>query len=202
MKDNYLPLLLAMLDAPVPKDGNPGESKKITDLEKRAEKIASLLKQYHTTIRLMDGHGRFVLLLLGAIISKHGEARANSLKIELVDIDQGVSAYHKSFYPEHLVAQGKLVLRSADVTTLPLSDETLVYLNFCGIAASKIAVKKLLKDAIEKPNVRIVVSWSMARKAAKSKTLSTFNSAVGPNFFMKLVETGRTDFTTYVLTRK
>lgn len=198
----YKTLFLTMLDAPAPKkNGTVRKSMKIKDLKQRAKEIASKLKPFHTTIRLMDGHGRFVLMLMSQIIKQHGIDRANAIKIELVDIDPKVHAYHKSFYPKSLIDQNKLVLLCQDVTTLPLDANTLVYLNFCGISASQEKVKELLKQATTDPSVCVVVSWSVARGWNKNILLS-FNIAVGINFSLQLVETGRSDFKTYILVKK
>jgi hypothetical protein len=190
----YLPLFLAMLDAP-----SKGESKKIKDVMLRAEKVASLLQPSHTKIRLMDGHGRVVLLILQAIIKRHGAARANSLTIELVDIDAGVSAYHTSFYPRSLIDQGRLVVACQDVMAKH-EENVLLYLNFCGITASLPAVKRYLKWASQHPTVCVVVSWSVARAARKKNTLGALSAVIrDAGCSLELVKTDRTDFKTYFL---
>jgi len=193
----YLGLFLAMLDAP-----SKGESKKIKDVMLRAEKVASLLQPYHTKLRLMDGHGRVVLLVLQAIIKQHGAARVNSLIIELVDINASVSAYHKSFYPPSLIKKGKLVIACEDVMAKH-EENVLIYLNFCGIAAAQPAVKQYLKWASQHPTVCVVVSWSVARAAKKKKTLGALSAVIkSTGCCLELVKTNRIDFKTYVLRRQ
>uniref|UniRef100_A0A7S4M6Q1 Uncharacterized protein n=1 Tax=Vannella robusta TaxID=1487602 RepID=A0A7S4M6Q1_9EUKA len=78
-------------------EGNENGNK-VNDSKRRAEAMSNMLTPNHTTVRLMDGHGRIFFLFCLAVIAQYGEARLNSLRIELYDIDEKVNDYHSSLF--------------------------------------------------------------------------------------------------------
>lgn len=107
----------------------------------RATKLAELLQDHHTTVRLMDGHGRFLCLFMLAVVERHGSDRLNTLRFELVDIDKGVNEWHMDAFKDCQFV--KCVQK--DILSLPLNSDTLLYLNFCGLGNSKAALRTFLQ---------------------------------------------------------
>ncbi|ETO01891.1 histon H1 [Reticulomyxa filosa] len=164
------------------------------DLEKRAEAVAQLLiKGNFKTLRLMDGHGRILFLILKHLIDQKREDLVDSLKIELVDIDADVHAYHKGVFVGEGCKNIKVIHK--DVLDMGISPATLVYLNFCGIAKS---VKKVetFREEYKKQQISFVLSFSISRNAAKSIPIINLKNVMESTEFASKLDTGRKGFVT------
>ncbi|ETO36782.1 hypothetical protein RFI_00283 [Reticulomyxa filosa] len=187
--DKYGDALLAMAGAKTLKPNR----RRHTDLEKRAEAVAELLvKGKFKTLRLMDGHGRILFLILRHLIARKEEDFVNSLEIELVDTDAGVHAYHKGAFVGKGCENIKAICK--DILDMKISPTTLVYLNFCGIIHS-IEKAEAFCEKYEKKQISFVLSFS-TRNIENSEPISNLKKALDI-VFIKL-ETGRNNFLTYM----
>jgi len=186
----YLPLLLAFLQ-PHLKNGDEGV--KVRDQRIRAEKLAELLQPEHTEVRMMDGHGRFLLLFLQAVVDRHGEDRLQALTIELVDNDEQVTNWHRSVYRCRA-----LRCTTADILdpqyAAPLS--TLVYLNFCGVGSDQqwTGIRLFVQSA--KSVFMLSCSTARAAKRKVAEAIGRLNRGEDHSF-EKI--SNRSDFVTYVV---
>lgn len=162
----------------------------LKDQKKRAEMIAGELNPaVHRALRTMSGFYGFPLLLFGEILDQHGESYLRSLRLELVDIDDGITEWHKA------------TLRCKKVTCLtekivdkrrPVNDNTYVYMNFCGIAESFDDVCEFLN---EHP-IRCMVSFTVLR-AAKDYERAFIARSGRKGWRIEKVKSPRKDFVTY-----
>lgn len=183
----YLPVLHAPLGVLI--DSNR-TSKKVMDQQCRAECLVNMLRAHHSTVRLMDGRCGFLLLFMKAVRERYGAKYLNSLKIELVDIDDSVTQWHKKFYrcpTFHCTTENVLSLKA------PLPDTTLLYLNFCGISKSFDLVREYLKTY----RIECMISFSVARRAAVKDYGKSLISLKGR--FLKKLPSERKDFETWVV---
>lgn len=186
----YLDVLLAPLGVPV---DSKETSPKVIDQLNRARCLANLLRDRHTAVRLMDGHCGLLLMFLAEVYNRHGKKRLNSLKIELVDIDDDVTQWH-----QHMYRCPTIVCLTENIVNIacPLPDSTLLYLNFCGVAASFDAVREYLK----KHPTQCLISFSTARAAGcKDYEMSLISLR---ERFVKKLPSQRVNFVTYVVTLK
>lgn len=174
----FLPLLLAMLEALV--SGEDG--KKILDQKERATRLASALTPNHTRVRLMDGHGGFLILFLDQVQRQHSAKRLDELTIELVDLDPNVNDYHEAVFRHPNILCSCENIMPCTLTAPP--ENTLVYPNFCGISKSFEDVKIYLQ-ACCKARRPVFISLSCARRAAAKGYLASLRKTVqellGPN---------------------
>ena len=112
----------------------------------------------------MDGHGGHLLLILYYFQKKHGKEALKNLKIELVDIDEGVTKWHKVMFPCRKL---ECLTERIVVKEVPVPKRTLVYMNFCGMAESFKEVCGFLKRT--KESFRCMIGFSVERAAEKMK---------------------------------
>lgn len=183
----YVDILLAPLGVPV----NPQEiSAKVVDQLRRARCLANLLRTCHKVVRLMDGHCGFLLMFMAEVHDRYGSKYLNSLKFELVDIDDTVTQWHKHMY--RCTTLECLTENIVDRKN-PLPDSTLLYLNFCGVSKSFEDVRAYLK---EHP-IQCMLSFSMARGASNKDYEKSLISL--KNRFLKKLPSQRNNFVTYVV---
>jgi len=196
MLELYKQALDAILQAPV----HEGEGNmKLLDQENRAKKLAEMLKPYHSSVCLMDGHGRFLLYFFREVLDQHGAARLNALNIQLVDIDPEVTAYHLCFFAGAGCANVKCLTQ--DITLMQKLRTTLTYFNFCGIQSSLEGVAKFIQK--EPHDHSLLISWSVARGAGKKKPQKQLQGRIPKTMcLVKLATNLRKDFLTYVLLQK
>ena len=132
----------------------------LKDLAARACEFAKTLKDTHTVIRLMDGHGRMLLFVLLAIVDRFGWDRLTRLRVELVDIDSNVQEWHMNSF-----GQSKLVVCiKGDIFAVPYDPSTTaLYLNFCGMSKSLDMFETFMRQL--KQDACILLSFSAARNA-------------------------------------
>jgi hypothetical protein len=160
--DNYLSVLLAMMEAK--KDGSDGL--KIKDLCRRANAVAAELlldapNYRFQTLRLMDGHGRMIFLILQAILVADPNF-LNTLRVEVVDINKQVCEYHRSIFRGDGYQNVTVIQR--DILNMAVTPDTFVYLNFCGMSESLAGVQQFVSNR----TIPFMISYSTSR-AAKSK---------------------------------
>ncbi|KAL0485438.1 hypothetical protein AKO1_011740 [Acrasis kona] len=133
------------------------------DQEARADTLANeiLSKEHIKTLRLMDGHGRILLLFLKTMMEKKGgDERLRSLRIDWVDIDNGVCEWHKKTFEcksiNHI---------NSNIFKSPTEPNTFVYLNFCGMGSMWGKLQDYLRSNM---SVHMMFSCSMARRAAET----------------------------------
>jgi len=99
------------------------------DIKARGEFIvAQMLKQNQSTIVLMDGHGRMLHAIFAAAQRKSA-AFLQSLKVVVVDWDEGNSKFHEIFFPQNVqVATGDIFSYIRDSS---VARDAFLYLNFC-----------------------------------------------------------------------
>jgi hypothetical protein len=152
--------------------GRGYEKKVEIDTNNRA---VALCQQFYlnkniTKIMMMDGHGRIILQFLQCLVNKLNsltgskkadfKARLATLKICVMDIDDGVlSAHQQIFFPsffEHV---------KGDILNRTKTPDRLFYLNFCGIASQE----EKIHEFIEKNYGETVVflSFSVGRGASQ-----------------------------------
>ncbi len=189
--ERYLPTLMAHLT---------NHASGVQDQEGRADCLARMLREHHTIVRLMDGHGRLVILFMLAVIRLHGAERLNRLRIELVDLEDSVTEYHASFF-----THAQITSITHDIITLPYDAHTLIYLNFCSLGASKSApFRALVRWLRECEHLsHVLLSFTTAR-AAKShpRTLQTALTRAHARCVLEKMETPRKDFYTGRLKRR
>lgn len=164
----------------------------VSDQRNRAALIAKLLLPHHKVVRLMDGYGRFTMLLMQAIIEEHGRTRLDKLRFEIVEIEPNAQDYHIKFFRQ--ATSVKCIHR--DITKMPMDESTLLYLNFCGIGAAFESVLEFVKGLTTRQlSESLVISYSKARRARICKYKRRFTNAVRERGkFQKL--TTRKDFYT------
>jgi hypothetical protein len=160
--NNYLSVLLAMMEAK--KDGSEGL--KIRDLRSRAKAAAELLldappNQRFRTLRLMDGHGRMTFLILQTILDLNPDF-LDTLRVELVDINEEVCEYHRSIFRGD--GCRNVTVTRGNILNMAVTPETFVYLNFCGMSESLAGVQQFVSNK----TIPFMISYSTSR-AAKSK---------------------------------
>ena len=115
----------------------------------RARYLVQLYVQNSATqIVLMDGHGRFLLCLIHALIEQG--INPNAVVITFVDIDEHADSWHQAFFPRDTYATRNDVLKlmvdsyqhyivdesdaDPDLPDLPDPRSTIFYLNFCAVS--------------------------------------------------------------------
>jgi len=78
-------------------------------------------------IHTMDGHGRFLFVLLQTIIRRIPQ-RLNTLKLIFHDVDPDVTAWQGLFFPNGLCSSV-----TSDIFEVERSPNRLIYMNFCGL---------------------------------------------------------------------
>eukprot|EP01039_Chlorochromonas_danica_P007498 gene7498-8293_t len=170
-------------------DGTP--NKKLQDQKLRAEYLAGMfIPALHKVVRLMDGFGGFTLLFIEAILSRNGgESILKTLKIELIDLDETVNSWHtKVFRCSSIICRKENIVDK----NYPVPPTTLLYMNFCGIAASFEHVCEYLKSH---PTV-CLLSFSLQR-AAKSFRHALMGHARWAVWTIRKVQSIREDFITF-----
>eukprot|EP00761_Pharyngomonas_kirbyi_P008527 gb/GECH01008539.1/.p1 GENE.gb/GECH01008539.1/~~gb/GECH01008539.1/.p1 ORF type:complete len:370 (+),score=15.18 gb/GECH01008539.1/:1-1110(+) len=190
----YLPLLMAVHRVLL--DGS--KSIKVKDQEQRAKELAKMLNENHNTVRLMDGHGRFLLLFLQEVEKRYGKCRVNRLKIELVDTDPDVHKWHQTVFK-----CPQLLCKEEDILSFDKnSSHTLLYMNFCGISHCQEKVKDFVRNCHE----QYLLSFYVARGAEKKDYVKSFkavlkhqNKQCRVQRHLTKIETERKDFATLKL---
>ncbi|KAJ3128056.1 hypothetical protein HK098_005268 [Nowakowskiella sp. JEL0407] len=142
----------------------------IEDLKCRAAYLGQqILSSPHiSTIKVMDGYGRLVLLLCDYFLDENlpllerqrRRERLDSLTIELYEIEPIVSAYHKWFFG----GIPNIITKRDDILTSPeATSNELVYLNFCAIGNQMDSLEMFLR----KQSSDILLSFTRIRKAGK-----------------------------------
>jgi hypothetical protein len=116
---------------------------KIQDQQERAHFLAGKLRPEHRSVRLMDGHGRFLLLFLDEIVSLHGAGRLRDLRIDLVDIDGDVNSWHKMLFGS--CKQIRCICGDIFAQPPPTKAD-LVYLNFCGASEFRAEIREFFEQ--------------------------------------------------------
>jgi hypothetical protein len=189
-REHLLPLLDAM----------PFHRGLCGDQAGRAQHVAELVVASGArVVRLMDGYGRVLLRLLLELAERG--ALGEGFRVELVDVDQRVSAFHRALYG----GLGLVEVLSQDVTRRQPDQRTVVYMNFCGMAASLGGVNSFLAEYASRGQGRVVLSFSISRAArrAHSGWVSHFNHLLAPRFHARRVTTAadRQNFATYEIVR-
>lgn len=162
----------------------------LEDQNVRAQMIASELNPaVHRALRTMSGFYGFLLLVFRAILNLHGESYLRSLRLELVDIDDGITEWHKATLCCEKVTC--LTEKIVDVR-LPVNDNTYVYMNFCGIAESFDDVCEFLNQH----PIRCMVSFTVQR-AAKDYERAFIARSGRRGWRIEKVPSPRKDFVTY-----
>jgi len=150
-------------------------------------------------VRFMDGHGRFLVLLLIQLVRLGNPL--NRVQIVLVDIDPGVVAYHRQVFPIASIThiQGSVTV----IPTAMPAIHPIVYMNFCGIASQLPAVWAFLAWWLANAGAIdfIVVSFSTGRAASRLNLVGQFTTwatANGVNAFPMGI---RQTFLTVYITR-
>lgn len=170
---------------------------KLADQVIRAKVLAELFDPaVHTTVRLMDGCGGFLLLFLEEMERLHSKNVLERLTIELVDIVGEVTEWHKKMFRCSAIRCLTEKIVDKDV---PLPFSTLLYMNFCGIAMFFDEVCQFLKAH----PIGYMLSFSLQR-AAKSyhHTLIGYTSSRSCTWRVSKVKSGREDCATYVVKMK
>lgn len=176
---------------------------KLEDQDARAVAIANSVDEDTTTIRLMDGWGRFTMLLMYHIILKHGVTILDQLKFEIVDIDPATQRYHESFFSQ----AANISCIQKDITSMDYSPTILLYMNFCGFSKSFHSTQRYLSSNLTEykyddvdPN--IFISFSTARTAAQLDYSGNLNAFLEDTDFQFEEVAIRRDFETWKLTRR
>ncbi len=128
---------------------NSTSSKKEDQIE-RAKAIANLMAggearridDQRTTIILMDGHGRFLYLLMKEL-QTISEELLNRCKFFVYDINATVTEWHKKFFPRSCTSKTLNILNMNPLELVDPNPESernlknILYLNFCGIGPQK-----------------------------------------------------------------
>ena len=111
------------------------------DQETRAKIILSYMERHNIkNLITMDGHGRFVGMIMSKLVEKLHYKYKNKQKVKeellkykvyLIDIDEHVTLWHKAFLPSYFV--NTLPTGSVFDLSDDLINNSMVYLNFCGI---------------------------------------------------------------------
>jgi len=188
----YLPVLFAMAEANV--NGLPG--KKILDMRARASRVSRLLQTgKYAKLRLMDGHGRMFMLICQDLIDNGQVTLLDNLQIEIVDISPTVNHYHTSLFRGDGCKNIKAI--NCDILKLPISSDTLIYLNFCGLAKSLEQVKEFTRKC-GGSGVPFVLSYSGRNNNHESSLVPIVPSG----FHFNKLETGRKNYITFVFERQ
>lgn len=182
-------ILLVLLD--------PTRSKKFTDLNNRAMYCAEqIVERKITTFRTLDGHGRFILCVIWHLLqSKRGSAALRELRFEIPDLDANVTAFHKWLFPN----KKQFTFQTRNVFELPISEETFIYLNFCGIGGKGgvQSCREFLTRNFEEGGSSVLVSWSLQRGGKQ------FKNCLNPEFkLQKVVDPVRKDFLTTLVVKQ
>jgi hypothetical protein len=191
---SLLPLLASM----------PHKQRVAEEQRQRAEHLADLVvAKGARVVRLMDGYGRVVLQLL---LSLHARgALRPDFRVEVLDIDEAVTAFHRALYGggegRGLLLGGLITATTQDITAEQPDSDTLVYMNFCGMAAAEHNVSDFLTRYAAHGNGSVVISFSTARRAAGALggRIADFNRRLGPRFKCQKFTPAvvRKDFVTY-----
>lgn len=140
----------------------------------------------------MDGHGRFLILFLAAVVDLHGLERLDRLKIELYDIDPDVQNWHlQSFGKCNAVkCMGKDILTE-------FSHNTLLYLNFCALGRSGKKLESFF-ESLKKDGKYCMFSGTTIR-GAKRRMNALKGQLTKLGIPYDNVETERKDFGTFVV---
>jgi len=136
---------------------------KFKDQYLRAKNLVDMIED-HDEIVLMDGHGRFIVLLIILLYRKKPEI-AEKIRIIVVDnfLDKEknpvVTEWHKLFFPKSITCV------QDNIYNYKPSNSRLVYLNFCGIGGDK-GITSFLNylNKCEKGN-NLLLSFSVLRAA-------------------------------------
>jgi len=190
--NEYEAVFNALLQATVHTKG-----KKLEDQNLRATKLAKGLKSNHKKVRLMDGHGRFLLKFFLEVIRLWGKDRLNQLIVEIVDIDKIVTIYHSSLFYGPGCSNVRCI--TGDITEFKQDIDTLVYFNFCGISKSFEKVQEYLDKLPHECS--FMISYSVSRAAKKKNYGQSLNQRISKKeMYLELVKSDREDFKTCWLT--
>jgi hypothetical protein len=186
-RDHLLPLFTAM------PHHAPGLC---ADQTARAHHLADIaLSTGARVVRLMDGYGRLALQLL-LRLQERGALR-DGFRVELVDIDDRVNGFHRALYGELAFVR---VLHQ-DITAVQPDAHTVVYMNFCGLAAARSHVGAFLETYATHGQGRVVLSFSLMRRAKEKSPgwITCFNTRMNNKFTCNRLTapTLRKDFATY-----
>lgn len=169
---------------------NKIDKRKLIDQIERATKLVEMIND-HDEVVLMDGHGRFIFLLLLILFIKKPE-KAERIKIIVIDnfVDknkiQTVTEWHKLFFPRSIVS------KQDSIYNYKPTNSRLVYLNFCGIGGKK-GINSFIKYVREGENgSNLMLSFSVLRAGNKTldKIIEYSNSEINitDNSIIKLKE--------------
>ena len=189
----YLDILRAPLGI-TKVDGQEGV--KVLDQANRGVCLKNLLRSFHDCVRLMDGRGSLLLMFLLKVREFFGVKRLNSLRIELVDIDPKVTAWHKQVF-----RCPNIVCLTENIVSLgvPVPKTTLLYFNFCGISASYDHIVKYLKTSSTK--TECMLSFSTGRRAqCKDFDMALIATLSRKKYYcLRKLPSPRADFSTWVI---
>jgi hypothetical protein len=171
------------------------ESLILQDQRYRATFLASTLGDC-PVFRLMFGYEGFFISFLQQVRSIHGDRRLKSLKVEVVDIDRGVTSWHARMLPcDNITCSTANVY---DHWANPTGCLTYDYLNFCGIGGD-VGWSNILAFLQNKGlNFPLLLSFSTARKAAKKDYEASLKASSATSCW-RVLKVGhfRKDFVTY-----
>ena len=154
---------------------------KFKDQYLRAKNLVDMIKD-HEEIVLIDGHGRFVVLLIILLYRKKPEI-AEKIKIIVVDnfLDKEkipvVTEWHKLFFTKSITCV------QDNIYNYKPTNSRLVYLNFCGIGGDK-GITSFLNflNKCEKGN-NLLLSFSVLRAAKNTlkKIMDKSKEEIGIN---------------------
>ena len=127
------------------------------DQETRAKIILSYMERHNIkNLITMDGHGRFVGMIMSKLVEKLHYKHKNKQKVKeelqkykvyLIDIDEHVTLWHKAFLPSYFV--NTLPTGSVFDLSDDLINNSMVYLNFCGIGDQMENLKRFVLNYIK-----------------------------------------------------
>ena len=195
---------------------------KTRDQITRAKTLAQKFRiHHHRTVRLMDGHGRFLIRFMYEFRKLHGIKALNALEIELIDIDEAVTSWHKVAYScpnVKCLTEDIIPSRPTDrferasgpgagrgrpfkpvIEQVQVPETTLLYMNFCGLGSSVDAVKRYARDATNS----FLLSFSLQRGAAgRDADFSRMVMSKGMRIKLAFPGANRGDFVTFIIERK
>lgn len=127
------------------------------DQENRVNIILSYMDKHNIkNLITMDGHGRFTGMIMSKILEKLKHKYKNNEKIKeelskykiyLIDIDENVTLWHKAYLPSYFV--NTLPTGSVFDLSDDLINNSMVYLNFCGIGDQMENLKRFVLNYIK-----------------------------------------------------
>ena len=127
------------------------------DQETRAKIILSYMERHNIkNLITMDGHGRFVGMIMFKLVQKLQRKYKNKEKVKeelqkykvyLIDIDENVTLWHKAYLPSYFV--NTLPTGSVFDLSNDLIDNSMIYLNFCGVGNQMKNLKRFVLKMIK-----------------------------------------------------